>query len=1011
MNGRSPRAPFALGIPGMKKITGYETISTDRNSSVNTIFQAGLDLGSLNGAASGDFGSKSLANGIGGQDAISESVIKAADDAVREYLAFRSMTGALRAFESDIRGLENTVEGELRAQKLAELLLSYTETGDVEGLKHMWRQLDRRLFLRLDRRLQTAARYLHDGLIKLLLVQCIKQGRMDKVHGVFNTLSSELVKNPDWRDWFALPFLKDPERQPAFQTFFSADWHESFAASLENFIDAALAEMPVPGLVRLLDGSVFSNLLQQQQQLAESEDTHELGQEKRLTKLGTSEISPDQLSSSAPNTPRKSSKGENDPNGTRPEVSRAHRDSPSRLGPISHSPSSAGAANMAASYFSFVQGIENIASLMAKAAHRPGEYGVSRQNVADESDMMMNISGGQEMSNLDPYESPPRQQTSGQPRSYERGPVSPLDALNNAMNDDLRDQTPSSPGDLGDPPKRSPNRLFPKHQHKRSISRDFPGGIATPETGHRLSTSGAEDLSAEIKKPSGSPIDEVADILENLPGDATLTAGGVPLKGVQQSPMLHPLRGAVVTRMVSDGIEDLPPPRSVSLPIDSSQVPQTDSSSMYQCATSGSVTNWTATGNGSGGRQSSIGVSADDDDSAFIVVSSRCYRGHAGGGAPIFCSSGSAGNVVVSSDLSGTVKVWRPNKLPSYAVEQEANVADTPTSETSSSSTSNVVASADRMSSKATLLSLRGYEWPVLAADLVGSAENVLLVSGKRCKIEVYDVNLSKRTFEFSTSSKFPYVHSIATPGNAGNSISSGSIFVTAATNSLRNLSLGHRTSNNGDERCELQLWNMRSMKSEGTLAYGESGSGMSTGSRSSTNSKGGAAVQALQFNHNGKLLAVATADCMLRILDVVNRQELMGWNIGRESIVTVHFSFDERSIHTVNVKGQYQRWDLIQAGAEVAEGAGFTVTPWFSSDEQVPVTGCCAIDSFGRYLLAASPTGYIPIYSVVDRRAVQILGGHSDAITCLDYNTSARGLLSASRDGSVRITRLESFT
>lgn len=54
---------------------------------------------------------------------------------------------------------------------------------------------------------------------------------------------------PEWRDWFALPFIKNPELQPMFETYFTRAWLDTFTLSLHNFLSTMFHNLPLPTLL------------------------------------------------------------------------------------------------------------------------------------------------------------------------------------------------------------------------------------------------------------------------------------------------------------------------------------------------------------------------------------------------------------------------------------------------------------------------------------------------------------------------------------------------------------------------------------------------------------------------------------------------------------------------------------------------------------------------------------------------------------------------------------------
>jgi hypothetical protein len=53
----------------------------------------------------------------------------------------------------------------------------------------------------------------------------------------------------NWKGWFALPFLPNPERSTQFHKYFDPSWSNTLAISLRNFLNLILQNTPLPKLM------------------------------------------------------------------------------------------------------------------------------------------------------------------------------------------------------------------------------------------------------------------------------------------------------------------------------------------------------------------------------------------------------------------------------------------------------------------------------------------------------------------------------------------------------------------------------------------------------------------------------------------------------------------------------------------------------------------------------------------------------------------------------------------
>ena len=78
------------------------------------------------------------------------------------------------------------------------------------------------------------------NLYRCYLVHAIQSSKMDKIHEFFDRLSKVLQQSNEWtKEWFELPFIRNPEENSTFQLYFSKQWNDLFWISLQNFLSMA----------------------------------------------------------------------------------------------------------------------------------------------------------------------------------------------------------------------------------------------------------------------------------------------------------------------------------------------------------------------------------------------------------------------------------------------------------------------------------------------------------------------------------------------------------------------------------------------------------------------------------------------------------------------------------------------------------------------------------------------------------------------------------------------------
>ncbi|KAJ8007389.1 hypothetical protein DPEC_G00117000 [Dallia pectoralis] len=143
-----------------------------------------------------------------------------------------------------------------RVDKIIDQLQLFIQIFDLSGLKDYWCYLDRRLFCRLEDVYRPTVNKLRTSLFRYYLVHTVQSRNPDKTQEFFQRQAQELQVQPEWRDWFVLPFIPAPELNPAFAPYFTRQWTDTFLVSLHNFLSVLFQCMhillcpPQPVLLR-----------------------------------------------------------------------------------------------------------------------------------------------------------------------------------------------------------------------------------------------------------------------------------------------------------------------------------------------------------------------------------------------------------------------------------------------------------------------------------------------------------------------------------------------------------------------------------------------------------------------------------------------------------------------------------------------------------------------------------------------------------------------------------------
>lgn len=169
------------------------------------------------------------------------------DDVIKEYLVFRGFSNTLKSFESDLKADKDK---SFRVDKIVDQLYQYIQSYDIVGLRDFWDYLNDRFFKRLDYQHNSNVKKLEMCLLRLYVVHAIQNSKNDKVVEFFEKYTAELQTQIEWREWFAIPFIKNPEQNVTFEMYFQRAWQETFFLSLYNFLITLFHHMPMPTILK-----------------------------------------------------------------------------------------------------------------------------------------------------------------------------------------------------------------------------------------------------------------------------------------------------------------------------------------------------------------------------------------------------------------------------------------------------------------------------------------------------------------------------------------------------------------------------------------------------------------------------------------------------------------------------------------------------------------------------------------------------------------------------------------
>jgi hypothetical protein len=162
------------------------------------------------------------------------------DNLIRDYFQYRCLTTTSRLFDNELSKLPL---GQYRADRIIERLTVSIHQFDINNLIDYWAQIEQHLlstFTIDSQRLINVFTKIRLNLYRCYLIHAVQSTKMDKINEFFERLTKVLQQSNAWtKEWFALPFIKNPEEHLTFKVYFSKQWNELFWTSLQNFLAIA----------------------------------------------------------------------------------------------------------------------------------------------------------------------------------------------------------------------------------------------------------------------------------------------------------------------------------------------------------------------------------------------------------------------------------------------------------------------------------------------------------------------------------------------------------------------------------------------------------------------------------------------------------------------------------------------------------------------------------------------------------------------------------------------------
>ncbi|OXA61123.1 WD repeat-containing protein 91 [Folsomia candida] len=127
-------------------------------------------------------------------------------------------------------------KGVFSVDRIVSDLAVFIDSSDLHSLRELWSYLEGKFFSRLAPTHSSVVKKYEFGLYKFYLVEALKAGRKDKLSEFFEKMATELNPYPEWKEWYLIGYIKNPEDHSTASTYSNKNYREAFFVSIRNFL-------------------------------------------------------------------------------------------------------------------------------------------------------------------------------------------------------------------------------------------------------------------------------------------------------------------------------------------------------------------------------------------------------------------------------------------------------------------------------------------------------------------------------------------------------------------------------------------------------------------------------------------------------------------------------------------------------------------------------------------------------------------------------------------------------
>uniref|UniRef100_A0AC35TUR1 LisH domain-containing protein n=1 Tax=Rhabditophanes sp. KR3021 TaxID=114890 RepID=A0AC35TUR1_9BILA len=159
------------------------------------------------------------------------------DELVLNYLRFRGFADTVKSLEAESK---NPRDKKYQVNTIMGDIAHSIDKHDFDSLRKILNYFNEKLFSSMVPGNVKLAKEYENELYRLYLINTIKAKKPQKAIEFFEKNIDFIRNNKEWEDWYALPYISDPQERLCFKKYFLKQFHQTLFVSYHNFLSLAL---------------------------------------------------------------------------------------------------------------------------------------------------------------------------------------------------------------------------------------------------------------------------------------------------------------------------------------------------------------------------------------------------------------------------------------------------------------------------------------------------------------------------------------------------------------------------------------------------------------------------------------------------------------------------------------------------------------------------------------------------------------------------------------------------